>query len=74
MIEQIGIAVAGVTAITLSQSTDPDHRRWAPIVGLIGQPFWFYAAIASQQWGVFIVCCLYTGAWASGIYNHWVRR
>lgn len=36
------IALTGVSAIWLSQSKRDDYRKYASVLGLIGQPFWFY--------------------------------
>ena len=71
MIAQIALVVFGVSAVALSQSTKPERRKWAPIVGLIGQPFWFYAAY--PQPGMLIVVSLYTYCWCQGIYNQWLK-
>ena len=70
--EQVWIALLGVTAIALSQSTDVKKRRWACIFGLAGQPFWFYMTYKQNSWGVFILCLFYTLAWLRGFVNYWV--
>lgn len=72
MTAQIFIALFGVTAVALSQSTLEARRRWASVFGLIGQPFWFYAAWKAQQWGIFFLCFLYTLSWSKGFHTHWV--
>jgi len=72
MIEQIGIAATGVTAIFLSQDKREGWRKWACIFGLIGQPFWFYSSFVAGQWGIFGLCFLYTLAWARGFKAHWM--
>lgn len=72
--EQFAIALFGVTAVFLSQSHDANNRRYACIFGLIGQPFWFYAAWKSGQWGIFALCFLYTWAWAKGFAMHWWKK
>jgi hypothetical protein len=69
MLIQIALVVFGVGAIYLTQSTNPALRRWAPIVGLAGQPFWYIAAWG--QPGMLIVVTLYTFCWVQGIWNHW---
>ena len=74
MLSQFFIAIFGVTAITLSQSLLEQRRKWAPVFGLVGQPFWFYAAWESQQWGIFILCFLYTLAWCKGFWNSWLKK
>ena len=71
MMEQMAIALTGVVAIWLSQDVRPSWRKWACIFGLCGQPFWFYAAWSSQQWGIFALCVFYTWAWAKGVRTNW---
>ena len=72
MIDQLGIALTGVTAIALSQSA-PRLQRYACLFGLIGQPFWIYAAWSAGQWGILALTSLYTLAWAKGLWTHWIR-
>lgn len=72
MIEQFGIALFGVTAIFLSQAKSAEQRKYACLFGLAGQPFWFWTAIKADQWGVLLLCCFYTVAWARGVKNNWV--
>lgn len=74
MIEQIGIAATGVTAIFLSQDKRENVRKWACIFGLIGQPFWFYSSFVAGQWGIFGLCFLYTMAWWRGFINNWIKQ
>ena len=72
--EQYGIALFGVMGIWLSQAKTHHMRKWACISGLIGQPFWFYAAYTNEQWGIFILCFFYTYAWLTGLYNNWIKK
>lgn len=74
IIAQVVIALAGFTAVFLSQSRSRDVRRWAPIFGALGQPAWFVTAWINAQWGVFALCFLYSFAWIRGLYNHWWLR
>ena len=74
MIEQVFIALTGVTAIWLSQDDRESFRRFASIFGLVGQPFWFYTAYTAEQWGIFILCFLYTVAWFKGFRAHWINK
>ena len=74
MIEQLAIALTGVTAIVLVQLKNERLSRFACLFGLAGQPFWFYSAYQAEQWGVFGLCVLYTAAWGHGFIVHWVRR
>lgn len=72
--EQIAIALLGVTAIWLSQDANPDRRRYACLFGLAGQPFWFYSAYSAEQWGILVLCFLYTWAWFKGVRSNWLPR
>jgi hypothetical protein len=74
MNEQIAIALTGVVAIWLSQDKRNSFRKYACIFGLIGQPFWFYAAWTAEQWGIFILCFFYTWAWFKGFRVHWLTK
>ncbi|MFV0662732.1 hypothetical protein [Denitromonas sp.] len=67
MIAQLGIAIFGVLAVWLAQDARIERRRWAPVFGLIGQPFWVWMAWTAQQWGVLLLCALYTVSWARGL-------
>lgn len=66
---QIFIALFGLSAVYMAMvSESTAARRWAPVVGLAGQPFWLYATGSEGQWGMFALCCAYTviylrGAW-----------
>jgi hypothetical protein len=72
MIDQIGIALFGVTAVFLTQSKSANARKFACLVGMASQPFWIWAAIHAGQWGILIVNVLYTFAWGKGIWQHWI--
>lgn len=71
VIAQVAIFLLGPTAVILANTK---RRRWAPIVGLASQPFWFWTTIANHQWPVLATCFIYTGAWGLGLYNLWIRR
>lgn len=70
--EQIGIALTGAVAVWLSQDKREGWRKYACILGLIGQPFWFYATWKAEQWGMFGLCFMYTWGWFKGFRNHWL--
>lgn len=70
---QFMIAITGLTAIALTQQNKrPDWKKFAPIFGLLGQPFWIISTVQTQQWGIFILCCCYTLLWGLGLYNSWI--
>lgn len=65
---QLGIAIFGLTALWLAMGNNPRGRRWAPFVGLMGQPFWFAFAFETKGWGLGVLVAAYTvvyvrGAW-----------
>ncbi len=70
---QISIALTGGAAIWLVSRLE-HWKRWGYIIGMIGQPAWFYATIASEQWGIFVLSLWYTYAWGQGIYNYWIKK
>lgn len=74
MIEQVMIGICGVSSVWLSQSPLSSTRRWAPVFGLIAQPFWFYSTYQAAQWGIFGLCFLYTFAWTRGLYTYWIAE
>lgn len=64
------IAIFGLSAVWMSMVSDrPSHRKWAPVVGLCGQPFWLYSTGSAQQWGMFALCCAYTAIYARGAWK-----
>lgn len=69
---QIVIAITGLTALGLTQFPVPKHWiKFAPIIGLIGQPFWLTSTYQANQQGIFILCCCYTVMWFIGLYRQW---
>ena len=72
-VEQLAIAVTGCVAIWLANDQREAWRKWASVFGLAGQPFWFYAAFAAEQWGILALTLVYTASWARGFRNNWMR-
>jgi hypothetical protein len=70
--DQIAIALLGALAAWLSQARGESSRKWAPVFGMLGQPFWFYASWHAEQWGIFAVSIIYAGAWARGLWVYWI--
>jgi hypothetical protein len=71
-IVQIAIAVIGVLAAWINQDPTERTRRWACVIGIVGQPFWFYTAWQANQWGVLAVTAGYTLAFMRGIKVYWL--
>ena len=72
MIEQTLIALLGIASIWLVNDPRQSHQRWACVIGLIGQPFWFYASWQADQWGIFTLSIAYALAWLRGFHRHWI--
>lgn len=68
------IAICGVSAVFLSQCEQFKFKRWASVVGLMAQPFWFIATLKAEQYGVMALCFFYGAAWAKGFYTYWIAR
>lgn len=68
---QLFIAVFGLTAICFAMGNDPALRMWAPFIGLAGQPFWCYFAWKTKAWGLAVLVAAYSGAYTWGIWVQW---
>lgn len=71
IISQCWIIFFGISSIWLVGRLE-HWKRWGYILGLIGQPAWFYTTVKYEQWGIFILAIFYTYAWIQGIYNYWI--
>lgn len=72
---QFIIAVTGITAIALTQQSKfPTWKKFAPVFGLIGQPFWIISTYQTNQYGIFTLCCCYLFLWSFGLYNAWIAN
>jgi hypothetical protein len=72
-IPQVGIFLTGISSIWLI-SRKEKWMRWGYILGLCGQPFWFWSSIIHKQWGILFLAVWYTYAWCQGIYNYWIKK
>lgn len=73
-IDQIVIAIFGVSAVWLSQDSRDRFRRFAPICGLIAQPAWLWTTYQHQQWAIFALSFVYALSWARGFIHYWIRK
>lgn len=71
---QIVICALGVLAIRGVQSDNPVILKWANLIGLLSQPFWFYMSYQAEMWGVFILGFFYVEAWWQGVHKHWFKK
>lgn len=72
IISQIGITVFGVIAAWITQQRNESLKKYACILGLMSQPFWFYTAVIAEQWGVFANSVMFTVIWIIGIKTYWI--
>ena len=70
---QLLICISGVTSILLINLKNK-YSKYAPILGLLSQPLWFYESYKAEQWGIFILSFGYTASWGLGLYNYWFKN
>jgi hypothetical protein len=68
---QLLIAVFGLTSIYCAMGNNLTLRKYAPIIGLCGQPFWGYFAYQTQGWGLAMLVLAYTLVYINGIRVQW---
>ena len=68
---QLFIALFGLTSIWLAMGHNLTGRKWAPIIGLAGQPFWLAFAVDTAAWGLLALVTAYTAVYLRGIYVQW---
>lgn len=70
---QLLIAVFGLTSIWMALGNNPRLRKWAPIIGLCGQPAWAWLAWETKGWGLGLLVAAYTLIYIRGIWVQWGR-
>lgn len=68
---QFALAVFGLSALYMATGHNARARRWAPVVGLCGQPFWILFAWQSAAWGLMALSLAYTAVYARGAWLQW---
>ena len=68
---QLFIAAFGLTSIWFAMGHHPGRRKWAPLIGLAGQPFWLAFAWQSQAWGLGLLVAAYTLVYLRGAWVQW---
>lgn len=68
---QLFIAIFGLSSLWMALGDDPRARRWAPVVGLCGQPFWLAFAIETKGWGLGVLVAAYTVVYLRGVVVQW---
>lgn len=75
IIANIGCTVFGLLGVFLGNLRESSpSRKYAPICGLLGEPFWFYIAWVTVQPGVMLLAFIYGCGWWSGIKNFWLKK
>ncbi|MBP8150223.1 MAG: hypothetical protein KAY21_10940 [Limnohabitans sp.] len=72
-IDQLAIMLTGVSAAWILNGPEGRARRYACLIGLAGQPFWFWSTWSHGQWGMFIVTAGFTLAYLRGVWLTWIR-
>ena len=72
---QFSVAFCGLASVYLSMvSTNPKSQKWAPFVGLCGQPFWVYNALqpvnGMPQYGMLVLAVAFTLLYIRGCWNN----
>lgn len=61
---QLTLAVLSLLALWMLTSDNALMRRWGSVMGLASQPFWLWATLDSEQYGIFFIACVYTARYA----------
>ena len=66
IMDQIAIVLLGVGSIFFYT-----HKNivWGASFGLAAEPFWFYSAYTTEQWGIFISAIMYTMLFVYGLWK-----
>jgi hypothetical protein len=70
---QLVLAAFGLAALWMATGRSDLARRWAPMVGLCGQPAWMAYAVGADAWGLLALSLAYTAVYARGVWVQWRR-
>ncbi len=68
---QLCIALFGLTSMYFAMGHNVTMRKYAPIIGLCGQPFWGYFAYQTKGWGLAMLVLAYSLVYINGIRVQW---
>ena len=68
---QLALAFFGLVALYMATGPNTRARRWAPLVGLCGQPFWIIFAVQSAAWGLLALSLAYSAVYVRGALVQW---
>ena len=72
-ISQLIMTPSGIISIYLTQSESYTLRKWASMVAMVGQPFWYILAWVTEAWGLFFMNFFFTFSWLKGIWIYWIK-
>lgn len=68
---QAGILILGGFAVALLAHKEASVRKWGYVTGLASEPFWIYAAVTTDQWGVVLIALWWAWWYYKGALNNW---
>jgi len=68
---QLGLAFFGLSALWMAMGKNASARKWAPLVGLCGQPFWFALGVEKDAWVLLVLACAYSVVYIRGAWLQW---
>jgi hypothetical protein len=71
---QAALAIFGLSSLFMAMGDNDTARRWAPLVGLAGQPFWLIFATRTNAWGLLLTIAGFTAVYAYGCWRRWGPR
>lgn len=70
---QLALAFFGLSALWMAMGKSARGRKFAPLVGLCGQPFWIAFAVQSSAWGLLALSLAYSVVYVRGAWLQWRR-
>lgn len=68
---QLGMSIFGLCSMAMAFSGRARLLKWAPIVGLVGQPFWALFGWLTSAWALGILVPAFCAVYAFGIWMQW---
>jgi hypothetical protein len=68
---QAVITCTGFLSLYLMASQEAKVRMYAGLVGLFGEPFWFFTAYINEQYGILILVLIYGVNWIRLAYSNY---
>ncbi|MGJ7500087.1 hypothetical protein ACSFBF_06980 [Variovorax sp. ZT5P49] len=68
---QLALAFFGLSAMWMAMGKSMRARKFAPLVGLCGQPFWIVFAVQASAWGLLALSLAYSAVYVRGAWVQW---